>query len=363
MPLHTITTDSPSEFRDWAYLPPEIVELISTKVKSIKDYVRFRTVCSPWRSASLPKLCHHPPQLPWLMLPYNPFKPRDPSWLVFYDFWGYKMHKFHVPLSDDTTCYASCRGWLLLVGSEGGEALLLNPLTQDRIQLPPFTDRIEKTFANCKLTFSGDLADPNCMITVFPKGSRLLFCCQVGDSCWTRYDCRLDDTTKLTDVTYYNGLLYSLYEGDMMIYESNKLVEKIALEPKLRIARKCFMEGKSGVYVLALHPTKKIELYKFKEQFMDLRQISDTSNNTAIFYADNYPCLAVSTDDWDSLDGGCVYMDYNCSSYAWKSAVESSCRIYCAQWGNASIQHVVQDPSKKRRWPPEPAMWFQPTFF
>ncbi|KAJ4786944.1 F-box family protein [Rhynchospora pubera] len=354
----------PTEFRDWAYLPPEIVGLISTKVKSIKDYVRFRAVCSSWCSASLPKLRHHPPQLPWLMLPYNPFKPGDSSWLVFYDFWAYKMHKFHIPLSNDTTCYASFLGWLLLVGSEGEEALLLNPITQARIQLPPFTDGVDKTFANSKLTFSANPTDPNCMITVFSKRSRLLFCCQVGDSCWTMY--RLNDTTKLADVTYNNGLLYMLYEGDMnhmMIYASTKLVEKIVLEPKLRTATKCFLEGKSEVYVLALHPMKNIEIYQLDEQFLELRLISDTSNNTAIFYADNSPCLAVSTDDWDSLDGGSVYLDYNCSSYAWKSAVQSLYRIYCAQWGNSSIRRVVQDPSKKRRWPPEPAMWFQPSFF
>lgn len=65
-------------------------------------------------------------------------------------------------------------------------------------------------------------------------------------------------------------------------------------------------------------PKQKIELYQIIDQesrMREVKQIADTSNIT-IFYGDNYHYLAVCTDDWDSFDGGCMYMEYVCSSSA-----------------------------------------------
>ncbi|KAJ4777844.1 F-box family protein [Rhynchospora pubera] len=139
---------SKSAFSDWSHLPPDIVQLISEKFKSITDYLRFRAVCSPWRSASLPRPRHLPPQLPWLMLTHKPYKKqkgqRHNGVYLFYDLERSKLREVHLPETTGMVCCASYQGWLLLLASKGREVLLLNPITRARIQLPPFTALVKR---------------------------------------------------------------------------------------------------------------------------------------------------------------------------------------------------------------------------
>ncbi|KAJ1694710.1 hypothetical protein LUZ63_011408 [Rhynchospora breviuscula] len=365
-----------SKFRDWAHLPPEIVELISSKVKSTTDYVRFRAVCSPWRSACDPKPRHHlPPQLPWLMLPYNLL---DPTWIYFDDVWESKRRKFYIPEAKGMVYCASYRGWFLLADHGFREVFLLNPLTQTRIQLPSFSAPVKRlrddSFGwfinvNCsitgtKVTFSSDLTDPNCLITVLLSRYTVI-CCRVGDLYWTRVNYNVYQP--LDDVTYYNGRFYLLYKESMKIIESDKPDERIVpmteLEAVRKCVRKCFLEGKSGIYVLAVHPQEKFVLYQFLEEPLILKQIANTSNNIAIFYRNNYPCLTVCADDWESLDGSSVYMENKCVPNASKSAAGSHYSIYSAKWDGQKIEHMVHDLGKEPQFRPgEPVMWFQPSF-
>ncbi|KAJ3687854.1 hypothetical protein LUZ61_017018 [Rhynchospora tenuis] len=382
---------SPSKFRDWAHLPTEIVESISEKVKSITEFARFRAVCSPWRSATLSKLRHLPPQLPWLMLPYV----THPEWIsgglkedgirLFYDRWESKLRKLHLPESIGMTCCASYRGWLLLVATKGRQVLLLNPLTRARIELPPFSGpvkclgdnsdalidgaallfnrNINCSFADSKVIFSADLTDPNCLITVFFRRCWVI-CYRVGDPCWTWIDDRdYYPPLNLADVTYYHGRFYMLYKDGMVIIDSNKPEEKIVynLEPELQAASKCFLEGKSGILVVSVRPKDKFELWQFQEQPLKFKQITDTSNNTAIFYG--YPSLAVCTDDWDSLDGVSVHMNYKCLPYAGKYGVELYYSIFSAQQDGAKTDHVRYIGKEPPFRVTEQTMWFQPSTF
>ncbi|KAJ4786502.1 F-box protein SKIP23 [Rhynchospora pubera] len=376
---------SPSKFRDWAHLPTEIVESISEKLKSITDLARFRAVCSSWRSATLSQLRHLPPQLPWLMLPYV----THPEWIsgglkdagirLFYDRWESRLHKLHLPESIGMTCCASYRGWLLLVETKGRQVLLLNPLTRARIELPPFTAPVKRlgdnsdaliddaalwvnrnftcSFADSKVIFSADLTNPNCLIIVFFRRCRVI-CYRVGDPCWTRIDIR---DNYPADVTSYNGRFYLLYTGAMVIIDPNKPEEEIVynLEPELHAASKCFLEGKSGVHVVSVHPKDKFELWQFQQQPLKLKQITDTCNNTAIFYG--YPSLNVCTDDWDSLDGVSVHMNYKCLPYAGKCGVESHYSIFTAQKDGEKTEHVRYIGKEPPFWVAKQTMWFQPS--
>ncbi|KAJ3687983.1 hypothetical protein LUZ61_017147 [Rhynchospora tenuis] len=322
---------SSSEFRDRAYLPPEVVELISEKVKSITDYVRFRAVCSPWRSASLPKPRHpFPPQLPWLMLPHCW---NDLSWI-----------DASVRRLRDDSGLPYYNTFFIYSGGHMG------------------------SFSRGKMIFSTDLTDPNCLITVFLAESWVI-CCQIGDPCWTRVDCCLSYLSSYSDVTYYNGRFYFIYDYDegMAIIDLNGHEERIAPMPDLRRVRKYFVEGKSGVYVLVICPEEKFELYQFLEQSMKLEPIIDTSDSVAIFYGDYYPCLAVSIDDLGSLDGDSVFMEHKCADYdwkcSWKCAIGSHCNIYSAQRDEENNEHLVPGVDKKTRCLVVQVMWFQPSFF
>ncbi|KAJ3689386.1 hypothetical protein LUZ61_018550 [Rhynchospora tenuis] len=237
--------------RDWAHLPPELVELISQRLKSITDYIRFRAVCYPWRAAtaSLPNPRHLPPQLPWIMPPLH-WAP--PSGVFFDDIWEAKNPTFHLPGTERRANNCACyRGWLLFAEYSGNEVFLMNPLTQARIQLPPFAAPLrclgddshvpsdnslfnmsgcKQFFCGSKMIFSTDLTDPNCLITVLINGTWVI-CCRVGDPYWTRVDCCLSHVSGYYDVTYYNGRFFFLctHQESMSIFDSNNTEEKISL--------------------------------------------------------------------------------------------------------------------------------------
>ncbi|KAJ4786500.1 F-box protein skip23 [Rhynchospora pubera] len=364
--------DSLSDFRDWAYLPPEIVDLISVGVKYIVDYVRFRAVCSTWRSSSRPKPRHLPPQLPWLMLPYEAEAQTDNGGTrFFYDAWESKMRQIPIPETRGMTCCASCRGWLLLVSYKGREVSLLNPLTRCEIELPPFKtwfDPYYISFGQSKMMFSADLTHPNCLITVFLEEDWVISC-RVGDQSWKRFY----PSEELVDATRRSGQLFLLYKGKMVIIDSNKLKHKGVLKPKLTFVfdpefaalSKRFVEGKSGVYVVGVHPDEKLVLYRYHERKMRLKKVTtNSSDSTAIFYGDNYPCLTLSRNDWDLLDGGSLYMEHKCVPDELKlEAIESGYDLHSAKMvdGNVIILYAED------QWPPcseaAAAMWFQPSFF
>ncbi|KAJ4772449.1 F-box family protein [Rhynchospora pubera] len=275
-------------YPDWSHLPQLVVQLISEKVKSIIDYVRFRAVCHPWRSASLSKPCHLPPQLPWLIKPqWYFYGKKDDGIRLFYDLWESKIHKIHLPETNDMNCYASYRGWLLIAatGGRSRKVFLINPLTRSRIDLPPFITQV-------------------------------ILCCRVGDPCWTQVDVCFNSLGDLIDVTYYNGRFYLLYKKAMEIIESNKPKERIVynFEPKIEAIYKHLLEGKSGVYIIASN-FFKYDLYQFQEKSLKLKQIKDTSNIT--FFLDLHLSLALCSDVWNSLDGGSTYLENACKPPAW----------------------------------------------
>ncbi|XP_078162770.1 F-box protein SKIP23-like [Carex rostrata] len=409
-------------FRDWAHLPTVAVQLISEKVKSITDFVRFRAVCLPWRSASLPQPHHLPPQLSWLMIPYYPdpeHNRKDDGIRLFYDLWQSKMHKLHLPETSGKMCCASYRGWLVLVATQGTEVFLLNPLTRARIHLPPFTTPVKVfgvdkedcqfeasywfepyigNFVISKLSFSTNLTDPNCLIMVFLQRTSRTFFCRVGDTCWTMVNMQPREirTAAFADATYHDGRFYLLsHEGVLRVYHLNDPGRRLvcSFPQELQSVTKILLEGKSGVYMVVVHqtesedrgeeevaqedqddlsdetkegteegPKQKIELYQFLEQSLGIRQITDTSNTT-IFYGDNHHCLAVCSDDWDLLRGGCMYMEYVCAPSASKDKGEACYGIYFTKLDDGKSKLVVHDLGESPRlWPTAPAMWFQPSF-
>ncbi|KAJ4779614.1 F-box family protein [Rhynchospora pubera] len=411
---------SPPAFPDWAHLPLDVVRLISAKVKSITDFTRFRAVCSPWRCATLPKPRHLPPQLPWLMLPWGSLNKRDDGIRLFYDLWESKTRKLDLPETIDKVCCTSYRGWLLLVGSEGKEVFLLNPLTRARIQLPPFGPPVrrlggdwdDQSYENCwldpnlgsfairKVVFSSDLTDPNCLITVFLHNSRGFLCCRVGDSSWTKIYSRLN---RLSDATYHNGRFYLLYEHAIEIIDSNNPEERVLvydLGLALGEILAMFLEGKSGVYVVVVNdeedeeeddeddeededptkhdtmeegtvktPKKTFELYKLQEQPFKLKLVAKTRDTIVFFGNDVCPYLSVCSDDWDSVDGDSMYMVCMGWSFAGNDRYGACYSRYITKLDNRNSDNgksvkVEGDIAMDSIYRPyAQGMWFQPNFF
>ncbi|KAJ4802646.1 F-box family protein [Rhynchospora pubera] len=393
---------APSEFRDWANIPVDIVGLISEKVKSITDYVRFRAVCSPWRSASLSQPRHVLPQLPWLMIPYMPFPERlpldkkDDGVRLFYDHRESKMRKLHLPETIGMMCCASYRGWLLLVAREGKEVFLLNPLTRARVQLPPFTLPVKRlrvrgdlgvpdhgydvsdlfkspmgNFVITRVTFYADLSDPNCLITVFLEDCWGIFYCQVGDPCWAMTNLRDQEFVYLKS----SGMSTSLY------WMGNPVHVVAVHNSKENEEETCQNDGDDPVVDDTKETSEKtleqtFELYHFLENKFDLKKITDTSNTT-LFFGGIHHVLAVCSDDWDLLDGGCVYIEHKCKPSAGNDNDDDDddhdhdhdhdhdyyYTISFAKMDDVNFKKVACDIARETAiWPPAPAMWFQPSY-
>ncbi|KAJ4759154.1 F-box protein skip23 [Rhynchospora pubera] len=389
---------APSELSDWAHLPGTAVQLISQKLKLVTDYVRFRAVCSPWRSASVPKPRHLPPQLPWLLIPWDSRDTEDDGIRLFYDLWESKMRKLHLPETIGMVCWSSNNGWLFLSDAQNEEILLLNPLTRARIRFPLFAQlRVRVGFRGhsgdphyhdfwrhpClgdlefgirKVTSSADPTNPDCLITVFPWRCHALFCCRVRDHCWTPIK-----ISPSMDATYYNGRFYLLYDNVMVIIDSDNpqdSEERIFpwLEPNLIADKKFLIEGKSAVYavhvVLEDEPAadyleentvgclrKKTELYKFQEQLLKLEKVTDTGSQIIFCGRDTCPYLAVCSDDWEFLDGGCVYIVV-------RALDESHYSICMAKLDDFELKSVVSNLGKgSQNYSSARPMWFQPSPF
>ncbi|KAJ3706861.1 hypothetical protein LUZ61_010566 [Rhynchospora tenuis] len=403
--MEKVDWPEPTASPDWAYLPTIVVQLISEKLKSIVDYVRFRAICSPWRSASLPKPLHLPPQLPWLMISYES-NHEDDGMRLFYDLWQFKMHKLHLPETIGKKCCASYRGWLVLMAPEGVEVFLLNPLTRARIELPPLSTQVkifgveQEEYCSVdhywyepyiddgvikKLSFSTDLTDPNCLVIVFLQRLGAIMFCRVGDPCWTMVKMQQE-----YDATYHNGRFYFLScEGVMRVFDLNNPEKRlVSVLPELQSVPWLFLEGKSGVYIITFvvrdpgasaivqeeqhdpaHGTKysvkpfgyKIELYQLLEQPFGLKHITDTTNTT-IFYRDNFDCLTVCTDDWDSLDGGCMYVVHTGAFSAGKDNEGECNAVFSTKLYAGELELMVCDFGEEPLWPAAPAMLFQPSF-
>ncbi|KAL3639002.1 hypothetical protein CASFOL_016909 [Castilleja foliolosa] len=120
---------------DWADLPPELLLLIATNLQTLADYIRFRAVCQNWRAAAPVTPRYLPREFPWLMLPLS----RTSNRRGFFSPLTSDLHRLTLPEASISRRRAgSSFGWLILI-DESPSIFLINPLTRNRIALPPLT--------------------------------------------------------------------------------------------------------------------------------------------------------------------------------------------------------------------------------
>ncbi|XP_051139550.1 F-box protein SKIP23-like [Andrographis paniculata] len=120
---------------DWADLPPELLQTVATRLPTLADYIRFRVVCKNWRASALVSRFYLPREFPWLMLPLS----RSSGGRRFFNPLTKNLHRLTLPeASHGRRRAGSSHGWLVLI-DESPSIFIINPLTRDRISLPPLS--------------------------------------------------------------------------------------------------------------------------------------------------------------------------------------------------------------------------------
>ncbi|XP_042494744.1 F-box protein SKIP23-like [Macadamia integrifolia] len=114
---------------EWSQLPRDILELIARRLTNRFDALRFRAVCSSWRSA----VSQRPHRLPgrFRIVPNEGFVETN------YGFFLSKRTIFRLGSTE-----APSNGWLIKVEEDDLQNILLNPLTQ--VQIRPLPSMLPK---------------------------------------------------------------------------------------------------------------------------------------------------------------------------------------------------------------------------
>nr|GLL49774.1 F-box protein SKIP23-like [Ipomoea trifida] len=115
---------------EWSHLPKEIIELIAKRITSEIDFLRFRSVCSAWRS-SVPAI------------PYNTYPshlPAIPNDGVTPTNWGFEVsiRSIYLIASPKLHNQSPRSGtWIIKFDRESPNRVrLLNPLTRAQLFTP-----------------------------------------------------------------------------------------------------------------------------------------------------------------------------------------------------------------------------------
>nr|TKW11325.1 hypothetical protein SEVIR_6G226200v2 [Setaria viridis] len=144
----------------WASLPGDLVRLVASRVLDgdLLDYVRFRAVCTGWRSGAAsprgrgvidPRF--HPRR--WMMLPeghgLRPGHPDLRGYIRFLNLDTGTLVRAHLPHFSDHCAVDSVDGLLLLLREEDSAVRLLHPFTGDIAELPPLATLLPQVVCNC----------------------------------------------------------------------------------------------------------------------------------------------------------------------------------------------------------------------
>ncbi|CAM0901559.1 unnamed protein product [Alopecurus aequalis] len=137
----------------WSSLPMDLVQLVGWRVLAgdLLDYVRFRAVCTDWRSGTVCPLGHgivdarfHP--RPWMLLPeVHGLHPADGK-KRFFNLSTGSFVRGRLPLLTDHYVLVPVEGILLLQPRSRDAAtplLVLHPFTGDIVKLPPLMPLLE----------------------------------------------------------------------------------------------------------------------------------------------------------------------------------------------------------------------------
>ncbi|KAI4986426.1 hypothetical protein ZWY2020_019056 [Hordeum vulgare] len=194
--------------RRWSSgIPDDILAVVYRMVASLRDRVRFATVCRSWRAAARGA----PPTaaLPWLLL-----EPCDCS----------RRKRLHctedgamvrLRLPRDSKRLIGCHdgGWVISTAP----LRIVNLFSGAKVALP---EKPGGFFSESKIVFSKPPTSDDCILATMDEHRGFALCRVDGpDSVWARQRCKSRGT--LEDITFCNGELYGLtkYNGKVIKFD------------------------------------------------------------------------------------------------------------------------------------------------
>ncbi|KAF8376665.1 hypothetical protein HHK36_031667 [Tetracentron sinense] len=149
---------------------------------------------------------------PWLVFAHG----KRMKYQIFCSITDQKMYIRSIPEMRRKFCWASCYGWLVMCDLNMTDLFLWNPVSLEKIQLPPLLS-LKSIQYNC--TLSSPPSDPNCRVFFFGEFDPLVFYCRPGDDKWTEEKCVVGENDSICVAISCNDKLYG------STYPRSRLVE------------------------------------------------------------------------------------------------------------------------------------------
>ncbi|RWR85739.1 Sec1-like protein [Cinnamomum micranthum f. kanehirae] len=249
--------------RPWSDLPIEIAMSIVRRLTPVA-YARMRSICTSWRSITLPT---------WLPLtPCLIFHEETDGFFKFFDPLSKRVFAANIPELHGATFHFSKGGWLL-VSFEDGSILFFNPFTKERINLPD----LDYPFSS--ISFSSMPTSLDCIVFAIFNGGffdDIWICtCSPGAQSWATY-LRGEGVYPLfrveaTNPVFRNGVFYCLgQQGNRGVYnviEDTWNVLKNPMPLQLPIGL-CFLIESEGQLLFVYNRRTQIHVFTLDESKM-----------------------------------------------------------------------------------------------
>ncbi|CAI9108010.1 OLC1v1007518C1 [Oldenlandia corymbosa var. corymbosa] len=315
--------------RDWRDLPPELLDVIVSKVFYVFDYIQIGAVCKSWRSVALnqkPKRMSTIQQQPPLLLIENSKSQTNYKLYNVGEERFYNTPQLKVPpLSPSRRLCGSSYGWLA-THKQNGSVKLINPFTGKIIKVGfggnDFVNNnsacnFEKLILSCKPVEGDDDLFIAGLLAIVNEKKETYHCVvfkratETSSSSSWRVAVKVDFRFKFQDIIFHKGSLYALDYSDRIsafdYYKGSYDVE-ILLPPYRIPPGGCYnflVEASNGdLLVLSMGepncPCKKkgggytwIQVSKLmkdaKRGRLGFVEISELNDNDSIFFCSTFP--------------------------------------------------------------------------
>ncbi|KAF3336806.1 F-box protein [Carex littledalei] len=293
----------------WSDLPSELVIAIAGNLTEFTDHLRFRSVCSHWRSSFQSHTLHLPPQLPWLTLPST-------SSTHLYSLSEDRIYANPLPsIADNSNIFGSSSGWFLSVRDLNRHVTfsLINPFTGASIGLP--SPDPCSTLSNAMAdTLVWDRSDSVVVVASCSTKSHLFYC-RLGEAAWATIESQQHRLA--SSITFYEGRFYILhaYTHEIVVLDGETL-EQVTVIPYLSSHVEAHLLVSSGELLLLvksiwmyIYPDRywkyKVRRANLNDELVEWIEVNDIGDRA--LFVDNFHCFSVKVGDNSLLRRNCIY--------------------------------------------------------